>query len=165
MWPKLIDYITQLNSEKANYETAKSELLKLYSQGIILEKKIKRFQRLATLQKRDISKNVANSNLLETEIVKNKKLISQIDDIMDNSKIDGSQNIINSGFFKNNAQLLSTLQSQKNIASNRNNYLLNEQKIVKKKIIVNRLKKIKAEEKTNEYKLIYSNELEKKSYN
>jgi len=130
-----------------------------------LEKKIKRFQRLATLQKRDISKNVANSNLLETEIVKNKKLISQIDNIMDNSKIDGSQNIINSGFFKNNAQLLSTLQSQKNIASNRNNYLLNEQKIVKKKIIVNRLKKIKAEEKTNEYKLIYSNELEKKRYN
>ena len=130
-----------------------------------MEKKIKRFQRLATLQKRDISKNVANSNLLETEIVKNKKLISQIDDIMDNSKINGSQNIINSGFFKNNAQLLSTLQSQKNIASNRNNYLLNEQKIVKKKIIVNRLKKIKAEEKTNEYKIIYSNELEKKSYN
>ena len=130
-----------------------------------MEKKIKRFQRLATLQKRDISKNVANSNLLETEIVKNKKLISQIDNIMDNSKIDGSQNIINSGFFKNNAQLLSTLQSQKNIASNRNNYLLNEQKIVKKKIVVNRLKKIKAEEKTNEYKLIYSNELEKKIYN
>lgn len=130
-----------------------------------MEKKIKRFQRLATLQKRDISKNVANSNLLETEIVKNKKLISQIDDIMDNSKIDDSKNIINSGFFKNNAQLLSTLQSQKNIASNRNNYLLNEQKIVKQKIVINRLKKIKAEEKTSEYKLIYSNELEKKSYN
>ena len=130
-----------------------------------MEKKIKRFQRLATLQKRDISKNVANSNLLETEIVKNKKLISQIDDIMDNSKIDDSKNIINSGFFKNNAQLLSTLQSQKNIASNRNNYLLNEQRIVKQKIVINRLKKIKAEEKTNEYKLIYSNELEKKSYN
>ena len=130
-----------------------------------MEKKIKRFQRLATLQKRDISKNVANSNLLETEIVKNKKLISQIDDIMDNSKIDDSKNIINSGFFKNNAQLLSTLQSQRNIASNRNNYLLNEQKIVKKKIVINRLKKIKAEEKTSEYKLIYSNELEKKSYN
>ena len=130
-----------------------------------MEKKIKRFQRLATLQKRDISKNVANSNLLETEIVKNKKLISQIDDIMDNSKIDDSKNIINSGFFKNNAQLLSTLQSQKNIASNRNSYLLNEQKIVKQKIVINRLKKIKAEEKTSEYKLIYSNELEKKSYN
>jgi len=130
-----------------------------------LEKKIKRFQRLVTLQKRDISKSVANSNLLETEIVKNKKLISQIDDIMDNSKIDDSKNIINSGFFKNNAQLLSTLQSQKNIASNRNNYLLNEQRIVKQKIVINRLKKIKAEEKTSEYKLIYSNELEKKSYN
>jgi len=70
-----------------------------------LEKKIKRFQRLATLRKRDISKNITSSNLLETEIIKNKNLISQIDDIMNSSKVDGSQKIINSGFFKNNAQL------------------------------------------------------------
>tara|TARA_A100001015_G_scaffold154246_2_gene171187 strand:+ start:551 stop:943 length:393 start_codon:yes stop_codon:yes gene_type:complete len=130
-----------------------------------LEKKIKRFQRLATLRKRDISKNVANSNLLETEIIKNKKLINQIDDIMNNSKIDGTKEVINSGFFKNNAQLLTTLQSQKNIATNRNNYLLNEQKLVKKKIIINSLKKIKADEKTSEYKTLYSQELEKKNYN
>ena len=130
-----------------------------------MEKKIRRFQRLATLRKRDISKNVANSNLLETEIIKNKKLITQIDDIMNNSKIDDAQKIINSGFFKNNAQLLTTLQSQKNIATNRNNYLLNEQKLIKKEIIINNLKKIKAEEKTSEYKTLYSQELEKKSYN
>ena len=130
-----------------------------------MEKKIKRFQRLSTLRKRDISKNVANSNLLETEIIKNKKLINQIDDIMNNSKFDGTQKVINSGFFKNNAQLLTTLQSQKNIATNRNNYLLNEQKLVKKKIIINSLKKIKADEKTSEYKTVYSQELEKKNYN
>lgn len=130
-----------------------------------MEKKIRRFQRLATLRKRDISKNVANSNLLETEIIKNKKLIDQIDDIMKNSKIDDAQKIINSGFFKNNAQLLTTLQSQKNIATNRNNYLLSEQKLVKKKIIINSLKKIKAEEKTSEYKTLYSHELEKKNFN
>ena len=130
-----------------------------------MEKKIKRFKRLATLRKRDISKNVANSNILETEIIKNKKLINQIDDIMNNSKIDGKQEIINSGIFKNNAQLLTTLQSQKNIATNRNNYLLNEQKLVKKKIIINSLKKIKADEKTREYKTLYSQELEKKNYN
>ena len=130
-----------------------------------MEKKIRRFQRLATLRKRDISKNVANSNILETEIIKNKKLIDQIDDIMNNSKIDGKQEVINSGFFKNNAQLLTTLQSQKNIATNRNNYLLNEQKLVKKKIIINSLKKNKADEKTSEYKAVYSQELEKKNYN
>ncbi len=130
-----------------------------------MEKKIRRFQRLVTLRKRDISKNVANSNLLETEIIKNKKLITQIDDIMNNSKIDDAQKIINSGFFKNNAQLLTTLQSQKNIATNRNNYLLNEQKLIKKEIVINNLKKIKAEEKTSEYKTLYSQELEKKSYN
>ena len=130
-----------------------------------MEKKIRRFQRLATLRKRDISKNVANSNLLETEIIKNKKLITQIDDIMNNSKIDDAQKIINSGFFKNNAQLLTTLQSQKNIATNRNNYLLSEQKLIKKEIVINNIKKIKAEEKTSEYKTLYSQELEKKSYN
>ena len=130
-----------------------------------MEKKIRRFQRLATLRKRDISKNIVNSNLLETEIIKNKKLINQIDDIMNNSKIDDAQKIINSGFFKNNAQLLTTLQSQKNIATNRNNYLLNEQKLIKKEIVINNLKKIKAEEKTSEYKTLYSQELEKKSYN
>tara|TARA_E500000075_G_scaffold6519_1_gene5259 strand:- start:1 stop:393 length:393 start_codon:yes stop_codon:yes gene_type:complete len=130
-----------------------------------LEKKIRRFQRLATLRKRDISKNIVNSNLLETEIIKNKKLINQIDDIMNNSKIDDSQKVINSGFFKNNAQLLTTLQSQKNIATTRNNYLLNEQKLIKKEIVINNLKKIKADEKTSKYKTLYSQELEKKSYN
>ena len=129
-----------------------------------MEKKTRRFQRLATLRKRDISKNVANSNLLATEIIKNKKLINQIDDIMNNSKIDGLEKVINSGFFKNNSQLLTTLQSQKIIATNRNNYLLNEQKLVKKKIVINSLKKIKADEKTSEYKTLYLQELEKKNY-
>ena len=31
MWPKLIDYITQTNSEKSDYQTSKTQLLKLYS--------------------------------------------------------------------------------------------------------------------------------------
>ena len=30
MWPKLIDFISQSNSEKANFESSKSALLKLY---------------------------------------------------------------------------------------------------------------------------------------
>ena len=47
-----------------------------------MEKKIKRFQRLATLRKRDISKEITNSNLLENEINKNKNLIEQINMII-----------------------------------------------------------------------------------
>ena len=70
----------------------------------------------------------------------------------------------NSGFFKNNAQLLNTLQSQKNIASNRNKYLRSEKEIIRKKIIENNLKKIKAEEKAKEYKRLYISELENKNY-
>ena len=128
-----------------------------------MEKKIKRFQRLATLRKRDISKEITNSNLLENEINKNKNLIEQINMIMDSSKDDPSKKIISSGYFKNNAQLLNTLQSQKNIASNRNKYLLNEKKITQHKILINNLKKNKAEEKTLEYQKSYVRELERKN--
>ena len=126
-------------------------------------KKIQRFKRLATLRKRDISKEIANSNLIENEIIKNKNLITQIDTIMDNSRAEKSDKIISSGYFKNNAQLLNTLQSQKNIADNRNKHLLNEKRNIQQKIIINNLKKNKAEDKTTEYKKQYSNELEKRN--
>ena len=128
-------------------------------------KKIKRYKRLATLRKRDVSKEIANSNLLEREISKNEDLINQINDIMNHSKDGSSKKIVSSGYFKNNAQLLSTLQSQKNIANNRNKYLLNEKRITQQKILINNLKKNKAEDKTNEYKKSYLIELENKDSN
>ena len=128
-----------------------------------MEKKIKRFQRLATLRKRDISKEITNSNLLESEINKNKDLINQINTIMENSIDNTSKKIISSGYFKNNAQLLNTLQSQKNIATNRNKYLFNEKKITQQKILINNLKKNKAEEKTLQYQKSYEMELERKN--
>ena len=129
-----------------------------------MQKKIKRFQRLATMRKKDISKEINNSNLLQNEINKNEHLIDQINDIIESNKDSSSNKILNSGYFKNNAQLLSTLQSQKNIASNRNKYLFAEKETIRQKIIVNNLKKIKAEEKASEYKRIHMSELEKKSY-
>ena len=128
-----------------------------------MEKKIKRFQRLATLRKRDISKEITNFNLLENEIIKNRDLIDQINTIMDSSKDDASKKIISSGYFKNNVQLLNTLQSQKNIATNRNKYLLDEKLITQQKILINNLKKNKAEEKTTEYQKSYELELERKN--
>ena len=129
-----------------------------------MQKKIKRFQRLATIRKKDISKEINNSNLLQNEINKNEHLIDQINNIIESNKDSSSNKILNSGYFKNNAQLLSTLQSQKNIASNRNKYLFAEKETIRQKIIVNNLKKIKAEEKASEYKRIHMSELEKKSY-
>ena len=126
-------------------------------------KKIKRFQRLATLRKRDMSKEISNSNLLEKEIVKNQNLINQINLIMENGKVENDKELVSAGYLKNNLQLLSTLQNQKNIANNRQNYLLSEKKIIQSKIIVNNIKKIKAEEKSYEYKKNYNQELENKN--
>ena len=128
-----------------------------------MQNKIKRFQRLATIRKKDISKEINNSNLLNSEIIKNENLIDQIDDIIENNKQNSSNKIINSGYFKNNAQLLNTLQSQKNIASNRNKYLQAEKETIRKKIVTNNIKKIKAEEKAVEYRRAYIHELEKKN--
>ena len=110
-----------------------------------------------------MSKEIRNSNLLENELNKNKSLIDQINTIMDSSKDDPSKKIITSGYFKNNAQLLNTLQSQKNIATNRNKYLLNEKKITQQKILINNFKKNKAEEKTLEYQKSYFRELESRN--
>ena len=126
-------------------------------------KKIKRFQRLATLRKRDISREISNSNTLQLEIDKNQNLINQIDLIMESGKVKPDQELISAGYFKNNTQLLSTLQSQKNIASNRQNYLISEKKIIYSKIITNNLKKNKAEEKSNEYKKYYLQKLDDKN--
>ena len=129
-----------------------------------MQKKIRRFQRLATVRKKDVSKEITNSNLVQNEIIKNENLINQINSIMENSNNNSSNKIINSGFFKNNAKLLTTLQSQKNIASNRNKYLRAEKETIRQKIVINNLKKVKAEEKSLEYKRLFSSELEKKSY-
>ena len=145
------------------FESSRMALLKLYEQGRQLKKKIKRFQRLATIRKKDVSKEINNSNLLQNEITKNEGLIEQINTIMESSN-NSSNKIINSGFFKNNAQLLTTLQSQKDIASNRNKYLRSEKEIIRKKIIENNFKKIKAEEKAKEYKRLYISELENKNF-
>ena len=127
-------------------------------------KKIKRFQRLAILRKKDISKEILSSNLLENEIVKNKYFISQIDTIMESGKVKAEEKLISAGYFKNNTQLLSTLQNQKNIAHHRQQYLISEKKVIQSKIITNNIKKIKAEEKTSEYQKSYREDLDNKNY-
>ena len=128
-----------------------------------MQKRIKRFQRLASFRKKDVSKEINNSHLVQNEINKNESLIEQINNIMESNKNNSSNKVINSGYFKNNAQLLTTLQSQKNIASNRNKYLLLEKETIRKQIVINNLKKVKAEEKAIEYKRLFMSELEKKS--
>ena len=126
-------------------------------------KKIKRFQRLATLRKRDVSKEISNSNLLESEIIKNNNLINQIESIMESGKVGGEKKLISAGYFKNNTQLLSTLQNQKNIANNKQKHLIAEKKIIQTKIVSNNLKKIKAEEKTLEYHKSHLKDLDEKN--
>ena len=109
-----------------------------------MQKRIKRFQRLASFRKKDVSKEINNSHLVQNEINKNESLIEQINNIMESNKNNSSNKVINSGYFKNN-------------------YLLLEKETIRKQIVINNLKKVKAEEKAIEYKRLFMSELEKKS--
>ena len=97
-------------------------------------------------------------------MIKNKNLINQIDSIMESGKVKVEEKLISAGYFKNNTQLLSTLQNQKNIANHRQQYLIAEKKVIQSKIISNNIKKIKAEEKSSEYKKSHREDLDNKSY-
>ena len=115
------------------------------------------------LEKKMFQKELMILIYCKMKLLKNEGLIEQINTIMESSH-NSSNKIINSGIFKNNAQLLTTLQSQKDIASNRNKYLRSEKEIIRKKIIKNNFKKIKAEEKAKDYKRLYISELENKNF-
>ena len=64
-----------------------------------MQKKIKRFQRLATVRKKDVSKEINNSNLVQNEITKNESLINQINTIIESSKNNSTNKILKSGFY------------------------------------------------------------------
>ena len=59
-----------------------------------MQKKIKRFKRLATARKKDVSKEINNSKLLQNEIIKNDNLIDQINSIMESSKSNSENKIM-----------------------------------------------------------------------
>ena len=64
-----------------------------------MEKKIKRFQRLATLRKRDISKEITNSNLLINKSDKNIFLTENNDSYLRNLAKDLNAEIVNHNNF------------------------------------------------------------------
>ena len=76
-----------------------------------MQKKIKRFQRLATIRKKDVSKEINNSNLVQNEITKNESLIDQINTIIESSKNNSTNKITNSGFLTGTGLIISLNES------------------------------------------------------
>ena len=91
-----------------------------------MKNKLKLFKRLETLKKKDILKDQQNFNAISKEISKTKNLIEKIDLIISENIQQEKTQHISAAIFKNQSNLLSTLNEQKYIAKNKKEFLLKQ---------------------------------------
>ena len=129
-----------------------------------MKKKLKMYRRLETLKKKDINKDQYQSNLISKEIKKTESLIEKIEMIInENSKFkDGT--FLSAAEFKNNSNLLSTLASQKNVAINKNEFLVEQKSQFDLRIAKNNKDKNRVSEKYDDVLKLYKEDLEKKNH-
>ena len=128
-----------------------------------MNRKLKLFKRLGTLKKRDIVKDQFQSGLISKEIDKTKDLIEKIDLIISENSSSTKDTYLSAAFFKNNSNLLSTLNGQKSIANNKREFLSNQKKTYDLKIARNNKDKKIVQEKFKDELKIYHEELENKN--
>ena len=128
-----------------------------------MNRKLKLFKRLGTLKKRDIVKDQFQSGLISKEIDKTKDLIEKIDLIISENSSSTKDTYLSAAFFKNNSNLLSTLNGQKTIANNKREFLSNQKKAYDLKIARNNKDKKIVQEKFKDELKIYHEELENKN--
>ena len=129
-----------------------------------MKKKLKMYRRLETLKKKDINKDQYQSNLISKEIKKTESLIEKIEMIInENSKFKDGK-FLSAAEFKNNSNLLSTLASQKNVAINKNEFLVEQKSQFDLRIAKNNKDKKRVSEKYDDVLKLYKEDLEKKNH-
>ena len=129
-----------------------------------MKKKLKMYRRLETLKKKDINKDQYQSNLISKEIKKTESLIEKIEMIIDeNSKFKDGK-FLSAAEFKNYSNLLSTLASQKNVAINKNEFLVEQKSQFDLRIAKNNKDKKRVSEKYDDELKLYKEGLEKKNH-
>ena len=90
-----------------------------------IKKEIKLFRLLEKIKKRDLYNHLNNVNLLNEELEKTNKLLSKINDIIqeNNQKTD---NIVLGATFKNKSKVINIMSKQKYIAENKKGFLLEQ---------------------------------------
>ena len=129
-----------------------------------MKKKLKMYRRLETLKKKDINKDQYQSNVISKEIKKTESLIEKIEMIInENSKFKDGK-FLSAAEFKNNSNLLSTLASQKNVAINKNEFLVEQKSQFDLRIAKNNKDKKRVSEKYDDVLKLYKEDLEKKNH-
>ena len=92
-----------------------------------IKKEIRLFKLLEKLKKRDLYNHLNNVNLINEELEKNNKLLSQINNIIQENTKTTDKNLLGATF-KNKSKVINIMSNQKQIAENKKDFLL-EQKI------------------------------------
>tara|TARA_B100002051_G_scaffold81799_2_gene78126 strand:- start:2 stop:409 length:408 start_codon:yes stop_codon:yes gene_type:complete len=129
-----------------------------------MKKKLKMYRRLETLKKKDINKDQYQSNLISKEIKKTASLIEKIEMIINENSNFKDGKFLSAAEFKNNSNLLSTLASQKNVAINKNEFLVEQKSQFDLRIAKNNKDKKRVSEKYDDVLKLYKEDLEKKNH-
>ena len=129
-----------------------------------MKKKLKMYRRLETLKKKDINKDQYQSNLISKEIKKTASLIEKIEMIINENSNFKDGKFLSAAEFKNNSNLLTTLASQKNVAINKNEFLVEQKSQFDLRIAKNNKDKKRVSEKYDDVLKLYKEDLEKKNH-
>ncbi len=129
-----------------------------------MKNKIKLYNRLETLKKKNIIKDQYQANLISKEITKTDGLLEKIKMILHENFIENNDKYLSAAMFKNKSNLISTLNNQKYVAENKKEFLEGQKKIFDLNIAKNtndkKLVNKKYKERLNEFR----EELENKNH-
>ena len=128
-----------------------------------MKRKLKLFQRMETLKKKDILKDKHHSLLIEQEILKTKSLLEKIDLIISENSQSDEIKFSSGAVFKNKSNLIGKLNEQKNIAKNKKEFLVDQNKIFNLSIAKKSKDKNKINQKYKQKLNEYNEELENKN--
>ena len=129
-----------------------------------MKNKIKLYNRLETLKKKNIIKDQYQANLISKEITKTDGLLEKIKMILHDNFVENKDKYLSAAMFKNKSNLISTLNNQKYVAENKKEFLEGQKKIFDLNIAKNtndkKLVNKKYKERLNEFR----EELENKNH-
>ncbi len=129
-----------------------------------MKNKIKLYNRLETLKKKNIIQDQYQANLISKEITKTDGLLEKIKMILHENFIENNDKYLSAAMFKNKSNLISTLNNQKYVAENKKEFLEGQKKIFDLNIAKNtndkKLVNKKYKERLNEFR----EELENKNH-
>ena len=129
-----------------------------------MKNKIKLYNRLETLKKKNIIKDQYQANLISKEITKTDGLLEKIKMILLDNFVENKEKYLSAAMFKNKSNLISTLNNQKYVAENKKEFLEGQKKIFDLNIAKNtndkKLVNKKYKERLNEFR----EELENKNH-